>query len=96
MFEFTDDCRTGIEQIDKEHQYLFELLSKAYDLANTDYHSDYYRQLKEMITELDRYAEEHFSHEEAYMTQIRDPELILQRAQHAFSVKRYWRSILPT
>lgn len=87
MFEFTEDCHTGIEQIDDEHRYLFELLNKAYILATTDYHSDYYRQLKEMLTELDRYAEEHFSHEEAYMTQIRDPELILQRTQHAFSVK---------
>lgn len=84
MFEFTEDCRTGIEQIDTEHQYLFELLNKAYNLATTDYHNDYYQDLKEMITELDRYAEEHFAHEEAYMMQIRDPELILQRSQHAF------------
>lgn len=84
MFEFTNDCYTGIEQIDDEHRYLFELLNKAYILATTDYHSDYYQQLKEMLTELDHYAEEHFAHEEAYMTRICDPELILQRTQHAF------------
>ncbi len=84
MFEFTDDCLTGIAQIDEEHKYLFELLNKAYILATTDYHSDYYQQLKEIIAELDHYAEEHFAHEEAYMVQIRDPELILQRSQHAF------------
>ncbi|MCM1541421.1 MAG: bacteriohemerythrin [Blautia sp.] len=84
MFEFTDDCLTGIEQIDSEHRFLFELLNKAYQLAVTDYHSDYYQQIKEILTELDRYAEEHFAHEEAYMMQIRDPELILQRTQHAF------------
>ena len=84
MFEFTDDCLTGIEQIDEEHRYLFELLNRAYILATTDYHSDYYQQLKEIITELDHYAEEHFAHEEAYMMQLRDPELILQRSQHAF------------
>lgn len=84
MFEFTDDCRTGIAQVDEEHQYLFELLNKAYDLAVMDYHSDYYQQLKEILTELDHYAEEHFAHEEAYMARIRDPELILQRSQHAF------------
>ena len=84
MFEFTDDCLTGIEQIDKEHRYLFELLNRAYHLSVTDYHSDYYQKIKEILTELNRYAEEHFAHEEAYMTQIRDPELILQRSQHAF------------
>lgn len=84
MFEFTDDCRTGIEQVDEEHQYLFELLNKAYNLVVMDYQSDYYQQLKDILTELDHYAEEHFSHEEAYMAQIRDPELILQRSQHVF------------
>jgi len=84
MFKFTDDCLTGIEQIDKEHQYLFELLNRAHHLASTDYHDDYYQQIKEILSELNRYAEEHFAHEEAYMTQIRDPELILQRTQHAF------------
>jgi len=84
MFEFTDDCLTGIAQIDDEHRYLFELLNKAYFLATTDYQSDYYQQLKELLTQLDHYAEEHFAHEEAYMMQIRDPELILQRSQHAF------------
>lgn len=84
MFEFTDDCLTGIGQIDEEHRYLFQLLSRAYDLAVTDYHSDYYQQIKEILSELNRYAEEHFAHEEAYMEQIRDPELILQRSQHAF------------
>lgn len=84
MFKFTDDCVTGIEQIDEEHRHLFELLNRAYTLAIMDYHSDYYQQIKDILTELDRYAEEHFAHEEAYMTQIRDPELILQRSQHAF------------
>lgn len=84
MFEFTDDCKIGIGQLDDEHRYLFELLNKAYILVTTDYHSDYYSRLKEIISELDNYAEQHFSHEEAYMEQICDPELILQRPQHVF------------
>lgn len=83
-FEFTDDCITGIDTIDDEHRNLFALLSKAYLLASTDYHSDYYQELKNIIEELDQYAETHFAHEEAYMMQIRDPELIRQRAQHDF------------
>lgn len=84
MFEFTDDCKIGIEMIDDEHRHLFDILNKAYVLVTTDYHSDYYQQLKDIISELDNYAELHFAHEEAYMAQIRDPELILQRAQHTF------------
>lgn len=84
MFEFTDDCKIGIEQIDEEHKYLFQLLNKAYILVTTEYHNDYYQQLKDILGELDSYAEQHFTHEEDYMTQICDPELILQRSQHAF------------
>ena len=83
-FEFTQDCVTGIDTIDDEHRNLFALLSKAYNLACTDYHSDYYQELKNILEELDNYAETHFTHEEEYMVLIRDPELIRQRAQHAF------------
>lgn len=88
MFEFTDECRIGIEEIDKEHQYLFDLLNDAYRLAADDYQSDYYSRVKDIISELDDYAEQHFAHEEEYMVQIRDPELILQRSQHAFFRKK--------
>ncbi|MBO5144059.1 MAG: hemerythrin family protein [Lachnospiraceae bacterium] len=84
MFLFTDDCITGIDIIDDEHRNLFEILNRAYTLLTTDYHSDYYQELKTMLEELDYYAEQHFAHEEEYMVKIRDPELILQRTQHAF------------
>lgn len=84
IFEFTQDCVTGIDTIDDEHRNLFALLSKAYNLACTEYHSDYYQEVKNILEELDEYAETHFAHEEEYMTQIRDPELIRQRAQHTF------------
>ncbi len=84
IFEFTQDCVTGIDTIDDEHRNLFALLSKAYNLASTDYHSDYYQEVKNILEELDNYAETHFAHEEVYMTQLRDPELIRQRSQHTF------------
>ncbi len=88
MFEFTNDCRIGIEQIDEEHRYLFELLNLAYILVTDDAQNDYYEDIKNIFTELDNYAEMHFTHEEEYMEKIRDPELILQRTQHAFFRER--------
>lgn len=84
VFEFTQDCITGIDTIDDEHRNLFALLSKAYNLASTEYHSDYYQEVKNILAELEEYADTHFTHEEEYMTQIRDPEIIRQRAQHTF------------
>jgi len=84
VFEFTQDCIIGIDTIDDEHRNLFALLSKAYNLASTEYHSDYYQEVKNILAELEEYADTHFTHEEEYMTQIRDPEIIRQRAQHTF------------
>ena len=32
MYEFTDDCRIGIPEIDSEHKQLFELINAAHDI----------------------------------------------------------------
>lgn len=84
MFEFTEDCKIGMEDLDEQHRYLFELLNDAYNLLTEYGLSDYYQDVKEILAKLDDYAEQHFAHEEAYMEQICDPELIIQRSQHAF------------
>lgn len=82
MIQFTDDCLLGVEQIDEEHRYLFELLARGDSLLQNEYGRDIYEDIKSLLGELENYADEHFSHEEAYMKEIRDPELILQRIQH--------------
>lgn len=83
MFHFTEDCIIGIPQIDDEHRHLFSLMEKGLDLLHGDYTADRYEQVKQLLQELEDYADEHFAHEEAYMEQIRDPELIRQRIQHS-------------
>lgn len=82
MFHFTDDCIIGIEQLDDEHRYLFSLIEKGMQLLQSEYLTDRYEKMKAILEELDDYAEQHFAHEEAYMEQIRDPELHRQRMQH--------------
>lgn len=82
MFEFTEDCILGVEQIDEEHRYLFDLMNRGIEILNDSYFSDWYEDIKLLLSELEDYAEQHFEHEEAYMEKIRDPELILQRSQH--------------
>lgn len=83
MFCFTDDCIIGIEQIDNEHRKLFSLLQEGMELLHNEYLTDRYEKVKEILEEIDKYAEEHCAHEEAYMEQIRDPELMRQRMQHS-------------
>lgn len=82
MVEFTDDCIIGVEEIDNEHRHLFELIQRADDMLKNHYVMDRYEDIKQLIRELEDYADLHFAHEEAYMEKICDPELIRQRTQH--------------
>ena len=83
MFLFTDDCRIGVEQLDNEHEHLFDLLNEALMwLNNEEYEGNKYEKIRESLRRLQECADRHFVHEEAYMQEINDPQLILQRAQH--------------
>lgn len=81
MYRFTEDCRTGIEVIDKEHERLFGLINEAMQLLEeTDGSVEL---AKNMIAALKKYAAEHFAHEEEYMEAHADPELERQKKEHA-------------
>ena len=62
MYEFTQDCLTGIGQIDEEHRKLFSLINEAAGLpkeARTP------QTVKNILAHLSDYAANHFAHEEA-------------------------------
>ena len=54
------------------------------DILNHTDSNDRCTQITHLLEELTQYADTHFAHEEAYMEQIRDPELIRQRMQLSF------------
>ena len=81
MYEFTDDCLIHIDEIDNEHRQLFSLLNESITMvAETD---DVTAIANNLVTKLKDYALNHFAHEEAYMESIHDPELRLQKREHA-------------
>ena len=80
MYQFTEDCLIGIEQIDEEHRKLFTLINEAAELpaeARTP------KTVGQILSQLSDYAATHFAHEEAYMSEHDDPELPLQQKEHA-------------
>lgn len=81
MYQFTNDCRIGIAEIDNEHAHLFDLLNNA-DNALHAADADVAAITSRLLNELYHYAMEHFAHEEAYMRSIDDPELNRQMAEH--------------
>lgn len=81
MYEFTNDCLLNIDTIDDEHRHLFKLINDAFALVEeTD---DVTPVAKNLVSSLKDYANTHFAHEEAYMESINDPELPLQKKEHA-------------
>lgn len=86
MFQFTEDCLIHIDQIDEEHRRLFELINQSFAmLAETD---DVTLITKSLLSNLKDYANTHFAHEEAYMESIQDPELPLQKTEHALFTRK--------
>lgn len=82
MYQFTEDCLTGIPQIDEEHRKLFRLVNETLDLLHNDRLKDKYREVRRIFVELKNYTDDHFANEEAYMESINDPELEIQKKEH--------------
>lgn len=83
MFQFTTDCIVGVEQIDTEHQYLITLMNQMMETLYADSEvAKKQQELEGYIDKLIEYGEVHFAHEEAYMEEMKDPELYYQKLQH--------------
>ena len=86
MYEFTEDCMIHIEQIDNEHRKLFQMLNEAFTMVQET--EDASAITISLLSNLKNYAMTHFAHEEAYMESIHDPELSLQKTQHAMFTQK--------
>lgn len=79
LVRWEEKYRVGDEQIDGEHQYLFELINDFYDAFLEK------RERAVLVTLLNRlvdYAQRHFEHEEALMRDIDYPGLASHHAHH--------------
>ena len=90
MYQFTEDCLIGIEQIDEEHRRLFALINEAAALpqeARTP------QTVEKILCHLADYAATHFAHEEAYMSEHDDPELPLQKKELGGKAKEIYHEL---
>lgn len=80
-FEFTEECKTGIELIDSEHIQFFAYTNAAFDALEAP-DDEAIITAKNIIKKLLDYAETHFEHEEDYMKKHHDAELVRQVHEH--------------
>ncbi|NLW90156.1 MAG: hemerythrin family protein [Syntrophomonadaceae bacterium] len=82
MFEWKNDYSIGVDEIDKQHQKLFEIANRAYSLMKNDLITDKYDQLIDIFAELLDYTEYHFGFEEKYMTSIGYKKFLSHKVIH--------------
>jgi hemerythrin-like metal-binding protein len=79
-----DEYSVGVDQFDRQHRHLFEIIDKLY--AHTHTPSDL-KLVSQALKEMLDYAKEHFTDEEKLMQQYAYPELESQKKQHAYFLK---------
>lgn len=94
MFEMKEEFYTGISMVDEEHAELFRIVQKAMDLYQDPFVSDKYDNIIVILEELKAYAEQHFSHEEAYMERIQYKRLFSQKMDHNAFIEKLSESDL--
>ena len=82
MYKFKEEFRTGIDEIDKEHQKLFEIADRLYETMMNEFIPDKYDYIVEVLNELKDYAATHFKHEEEYIMRIHYKKLFYQKIEH--------------
>ena len=88
MFQMEKKYKIGVPQIDEEHEKLFEIGERAYQLLKDPYVIDKYDKIVEVIEELKAYTVYHFKDEEDYMESINYKRLFTQKIDHADFIKK--------
>lgn len=84
--EWNDKYLLGIRNFDSDHEHLFELMNKSYDLLNNDAPD---AKLEMILDELFEYAAYHFNAEEEWMREHSYPSLDEHIAEHDGYRKRF-------
>ena len=80
MINWKPDYETGVAEVDHDHKRLFEGINKLEELVQTGRGS---ASIPAVIDFLERYANEHFAREEAWMERVKCPLAAANLAAHA-------------
>lgn len=83
MLKWEDKYRTGVAQIDEQHQRLFAIANEAYGLLKNELRTDKYDDIVAILAELRDYTKYHFQSEEEYMLSIGYKKFLSHKAEHA-------------
>lgn len=82
MIQWKDEYSVGIDFVDEQHQQLFVIANKIYELLNNHLVLDKYDRIVEIIEELKDYTRYHFNAEEEHMKSIGYRKFLSQKVAH--------------
>lgn len=88
MITWKEEYLIGVAEIDEQHQKLFEIAGRIYDLLENSIYGDKYDQIMAVIQELKDYTIYHFQCEEAYMEKIGYKRLLSQKVAHSDFIEK--------
>jgi hemerythrin len=88
LIKWKDEYLIGIQQIDKQHQELFNITNNAYDLLKDEFITDKYDRIINIIVRLKQYTIFHFKTEEEYMQSINYKRFFAQKIEHDEFIKK--------
>lgn len=80
MIAWKSDYETGVAEVDHDHKRLFEGLNKLEELVQAGQASS---AIPAVLDFLERYANEHFAREKAWMVRVKCPLAAANMAAHA-------------
>jgi hemerythrin len=82
MLRWKQDYLIGIDQVDVQHEKLFEIAERAYQLLKDEFRTDKYDEIVKILEELKEYTIFHFKFEEEYMMSIGYKKFFSHKVQH--------------
>jgi hemerythrin len=82
MIKWQEEYRIGVQAIDEQHQRLFEIANRAYQLLKNELLLDKYDHIITILEELRDYTVYHFSFEEKYMSSIGYKKFLSHKVLH--------------
>lgn len=87
MIKWKTDYELGVNHIDEQHQKLFEIADRAYELLRNEFVIDKYDKIIEILKELQEYTIFHFKSEEEYMLSIGYKKFLSHKVIHEDFIK---------
>jgi len=91
LFKWRDTFKLDIPEIDAQHQKLFEMGSKLYEIISLKDDCDHYDEIMQIIDELRDYTQYHFSYEEDLMRKKNYENYDTHKIEHDFFIKKLAR-----